>query len=60
MGRTENVGRANRSGAAPFVELHQCAASSATEIPPLVDRLMRFIKLFMERLGMAKGTEGCN
>ena len=58
MSRTENVGCAtNRSGAAPFVELHQCAASSATEIPPLVDRLMRFIKLFMERFGMAKDAE---
>ena len=58
MGRTENVGRAtNRSRAAPFVELHQCAGQQCNWIPPLVDRLMRFIKLFMERFGMAKGTE---
>jgi serine/threonine-protein kinase RsbW len=58
MGRTGNVGLAtNRLGAAPFVELHQCAASRTTQIPLLVDRLVRFIRLFMERLGMAKGTE---
>src|SRR5258707_14735777 len=27
-------------------------------ISPFVDRLMRFIRLFMERFGMAKDTEG--
>ena len=58
MGRTENVvPAANSSGATPFVELHQCVASRATGILPFVDRLMGFIRLFMERFGMAKSTE---
>ena len=58
MGRREKVVRAaNSSGATPFVELHQCVASRATEILPFVDRLMGFIRLFMQRFGMEKETQ---
>jgi serine/threonine-protein kinase RsbW len=58
VGRAANVERTTHSsGTARFVELRQRIASRATEIQPLVDRLMGFIRLFMERFGIAKGTE---
>jgi serine/threonine-protein kinase RsbW len=43
---------------APFGELHQCLATRAPAISPFVDQLMRFIRLFMGRFGIAKDTEG--
>ena len=59
MVRTEKFGRAtNISSSAPFVELHQYLASHVTAIAPFVERLMRFIRLFMGRFGIAKDTEG--
>jgi serine/threonine-protein kinase RsbW len=39
------------------VELRQSLASRAADISPFVDQLMRFIKLFMAKLGMARETE---
>ena len=59
MATRENVGRGTNSGdATPFVELHQSFASRAAAISPFVDRLTGFIRLFMERFGMARDTEG--
>jgi anti-sigma regulatory factor (Ser/Thr protein kinase) len=59
MATRENVGRGTNSGdSTPFVELHQSLASRAAAISPFVDRLMGFIRLFMERFGMARDTEG--
>ena len=58
MARTENLGRAtNISSSAPFVELHQYLASHVAAISPLVDLLMRFIRLFMSRFGISRNTE---
>ena len=58
MSAPQNSGRANsHSTSAPFVELHQSLASRAADISPFVDQLMRFIKLFMSRLGIARETE---
>ena len=42
---------------AHFVELRQSLASRAVDISPFVDQLMRFIKLFMAKLGIPKETE---
>jgi serine/threonine-protein kinase RsbW len=39
------------------VELHQSLASRAADISPFVEQLMRFIKLFMSRLGIAREAE---
>jgi len=59
MARTENFGRATHiSSSAPSVELHQCLASHVAAISPFVEKLMRFIGLFMRRFGTAKNTEG--
>ena len=58
MPTTENIGSAaNISSPAPFVELRQSLASRASDISPFVDQLMRFIKLFTLKLGIAKETE---
>jgi len=59
MARTEYFGRAtNISSSAPFVELHQYLASHVAAIAPFVDQLMRFIRLFMGRFGIARKAEG--
>ena len=50
-------GATNISSSAPFVELRQSFASRAAAISPFVDQLMRFIKLFMAKLGIAKEAE---
>lgn len=58
MTTRQNVRRStNISSSAPFVELHQSLASRAADISPFVDQVMRFIKLFMGKLGIAKETE---
>src|SRR5207245_10916043 len=58
MTPSQNSGRAtSNSTSAPFVELRQSLASRAADISPFVDQLMRFIKLFMAKLGMARETE---
>jgi serine/threonine-protein kinase RsbW len=58
MATKENVGRGpNSVDSTPFVELHQSLASRTAAISPFVDRLMGFIRLFMERFGMARDTE---
>lgn len=58
MATTENIGGAtNIPSSAPSVELRQSLASRAANISPFVDQLMRFIKLFMFKLGIAKETE---
>jgi serine/threonine-protein kinase RsbW len=58
MATTRNIGSAtNSSSSAPVVELRQSLASRASEISPFVDQLMRFIKLFTLKLGIAKETE---
>jgi serine/threonine-protein kinase RsbW len=58
MSATQNIGCAtNISRSAPFVELHQCLVSSVAAISPFVDRLMRFIRLFMEKFGAIKENE---
>jgi serine/threonine-protein kinase RsbW len=59
MATTENIRRTtDNTHSAPFVELHQCFASRASAISPFVDQLMRFIRLFMGRFGIAKDTAG--
>ena len=59
MATTENSARTiDSADSAPFVELHQYFASSAEAISPFVDQLMRFVRLFMGRFGVAKDTEG--
>jgi serine/threonine-protein kinase RsbW len=58
MARTENLGReTNIASSAPSVELHQYLASDVAAISPLVDQLMRFIRLFMPRFGISKDIE---
>jgi serine/threonine-protein kinase RsbW len=58
MTLSQNSGRAiSNSTSAPFVELRQSLASRAADISPFVDQLMRFIKLFMAKLGIPKETE---
>ena len=58
MTTTENIGGAtNISSSAPFVELRQSLASRASAISPFVDQLMRFIELFMAKLGIAREAE---
>ena len=47
----------SNSTSAPFVELRQSLASRAADISPFVDKLMRFIRLFTLKLGIAKETE---
>ena len=59
MAITRNSGRAtNNTASVAFVELHQCFASRAAAISPLVDQLMRFIGLFMVRFGIGKEAKG--
>jgi hypothetical protein len=59
MATTENTRRTNdNTHSAPFVELLQCFASRAPAISPFVDQLMRFVRLFLGRFGIAKDTEG--
>ena len=59
MDAKQNTRRAAKgSSSAPFVELQQSMASRANTILPFVDRLMRFIDLFMGKLGVAKADEG--
>ena len=58
MALLQNSGRpTSNSTSAPFVELRQSLASRAADISPFVDQLMRFIKLFTLKLGIAKKTE---
>ena len=58
MTPSQNSGRAtSNSTSAPFVELRQSLASRAADISPFVDQLMRFIKLFMAKPGIAKEAE---
>ena len=58
MALSQNSGRAtSNSTSAPLVELRQSLASRAADISPFVDQLMRFIKLFTLKLGIAKETE---
>jgi hypothetical protein len=58
MSATHNIECAtNNSISAPFVELHQCLASSAVAISPFVDQLMRFIRLFMQKFCAVKENE---
>ena len=47
----------NYSNSAPFVELQQSLSSRVTAISPFVERLMRFIRFFMGKAGMARATE---
>ena len=42
----------------PFVELRQSLPSRISIISPFVDQLMRFIRLFMGRFGIAKDSAG--
>jgi serine/threonine-protein kinase RsbW len=51
-GETRNV-----SKSVPFVELHRSLASDVACISPIVDQLMRFIKLFMGKFGAGKNAE---
>jgi serine/threonine-protein kinase RsbW len=58
MTQKQNIGRGtNIPMSAPFVELHRSLDSRAAAISPIVDQLMRFIKLFMGRFGIAKESE---
>ncbi len=58
MALLQNSGRpTSNSTSTPFVELRQSLASRAADISPFVDQLMRFIKLSMAKLGIAKETE---
>ena len=58
MTATHNVGHAtSNSISAPFVELHRSFVSRAADIAPFVDQLMRFIQLFMEKVGTSKEAE---
>jgi len=47
----------SNSISAPFVELHRSFVSRAADIAPFVDQLMRFIQLFMEKVGTSKEAE---
>jgi serine/threonine-protein kinase RsbW len=58
MTATHNVGHTtSNSISAPFVELHQSLPSRAAAISSFVDRLMQFIRFFMENAGTAKEAE---
>ena len=58
MTATHNVGNtASQSISTPFVELYQSLPSRAAEISSFVDRLMGFIRFFMEKGGTAKEAE---
>jgi serine/threonine-protein kinase RsbW len=58
MTLSQNSGRAiSNSTLAPFVELRQSLVSRAADISPFVDQLMRFIRLFMAKLGIPKESE---
>jgi serine/threonine-protein kinase RsbW len=48
---------ANIPNPAPFVELRDSFASRASAISPFVDRLMKFIRLFMAKSGTANEAE---
>src|SRR5258707_453982 len=55
---TEQTGHAtNLSNSVPFVELAQSLACRTGSISTVVDQLMRFIKLFMGKVGADKGTD---
>jgi len=47
----------HNSSSAPFVELHRSFVSRAADIAPFVDQLLRFIQLFMEKVGTSKEAE---
>ena len=47
----------NNSNSAPFVELQESLSSRVTAISPFVQRLMRFIRLFIGKAGMARAVE---
>src|SRR6266849_1555733 len=58
MGAKQNIGRTtNSSIPAPFMELHQTLTSRAAAISPVLDQLMRFIRLIMGKFGAAKKQE---
>jgi len=58
MTATHNAGHtASNSNSAPSVELHQSLPSRASALSSFVDQLMRFIRFFMEKRGMAKEAE---
>jgi serine/threonine-protein kinase RsbW len=58
MTATHNVGHTTINWiSAPFVELHRSFASRAADIAPFVDQLLRFIQLFMEKVGTSKEAE---
>jgi anti-sigma regulatory factor (Ser/Thr protein kinase) len=47
----------HNSSSAPFVELHQSFPSYIAAISAFVDELMRFIRLFMGKIGTAREAE---
>ena len=47
----------HNSSSAPFVELHQSFPSYIAAISAFVDELMRFIRLFMEKIGTTREAE---
>jgi serine/threonine-protein kinase RsbW len=58
MTATHNVGHTtSNSISAPFVELQQSLPSRAAAISSFVDQLLRFIQLFMEKVGISKEAE---
>ena len=58
MTATHNIGHTtSNSISSPFVELHRSFASRAADIAPFVDQLLRFIQLFMEKVGTSKEAE---
>ena len=55
---THNVGHTtSNSISAPFVELHQALASRVADVAPFVDQLLRFIHLFIEKVGASEEAE---
>jgi serine/threonine-protein kinase RsbW len=47
----------HNSGSAPFVELHKSFPSYIAPLSAFVDELMRFIRLFMGKVGTAREAE---
>jgi serine/threonine-protein kinase RsbW len=58
MAEAQNIARATSdSSSAPRAELHLSFASRTDAISPSVDRLMKFIKFFMGKVGTAEEEE---
>src|SRR5258707_44741 len=55
MTRAESI--EPETDSAPFVELNQSLASRVAAISPIVDRVLRFIKVFMEEFGVTEKNE---